>query len=384
MPGVPRQLAEHTLNVDPTYKPVKQFLRRFNEERRKAIGEEVARLLAAGFIVEVFHPEWLANPVLVLKKNGTWRMCVDYTDLNKACPADPFAIGEEVARLLAAGFIVEVFHPEWLANPVLVLKKNGTWRMCVDYTDLNKACPADPFALPRIDQIIDATAGCERLSFLDEYSGYHQIKMAVKDQEKTTFITPFGAFCYVSMPFGLKSAQATYQRCVQNCLHKQIGRNVHAYVDDIVVKSREKETLIDDLRETFDNLRTYKMTFITPFGAFCYVSMPFGLKSAQATYQRCVQNCLHKQIGRNVHAYVDDIVVKSREKETLIDDLRETFDNLRTYKMMLNPDKCVFGVPANPPVLAAPVDKEPLLLYVAANVRAVSVAIGFSSVQQGN
>ena len=105
------------------------------------------------------------------------------------------AIGEEVARLLAAGFIVEVFHPEWLANPVLVLKKNGTWRMCVDYTDLNKACPADPFALPRIDQIIDATAGCERLCFLDAYSGYHQIKMAVKDQEKTTFITPFGAFC---------------------------------------------------------------------------------------------------------------------------------------------------------------------------------------------
>ena len=80
--------------------------------------------------------------------------------------------------------------------------------------------------------------------------------MAVKDQEKTTFITPFRAFCYVSMPFGLKSAQATYQWCVQNCLHSQIGRNVHAYVDDIVVKSREKETLISDLRETFDNLRS--------------------------------------------------------------------------------------------------------------------------------
>ena len=89
MPGVPREIAEHTLNVDPKFKPVRQFLRRFNEERRKAIGEEVARLLAAGFIVEVFHPEWLANPVLVLKKNGTWRMCVDYTDLNKACPANP-------------------------------------------------------------------------------------------------------------------------------------------------------------------------------------------------------------------------------------------------------------------------------------------------------
>src|SRR6266496_3112798 len=89
-----------------------------------------------------------------------------------------------------------------------------------------------------------------------------------------------------------------------------------------------------------------KTAFITPFGAFCYVSMPFGLKSAQATYQRCVQNCLHDRIGHNVHAYVDDIIVKSRKKETLIDDLQETFNNLWVYKMMLNPAKCVFGVPA--------------------------------------
>src|SRR6266496_4545817 len=89
-----------------------------------------------------------------------------------------------------------------------------------------------------------------------------------------------------------------------------------------------------------------KTAFITPFGAFYYVSMPFGLKSSQATYQRCVPNCLHGQIGCNVHAYVDDIVVKSRKKETLIEDLKETFDNLWVYKMMLNPSKCVFGVPA--------------------------------------
>ena len=74
--------------------------------------------------------------------------------------------------------------------------------------------------------------------------------------------------------------------------------------------------------------------------------MPFGLKSAPTTYQRCVQNCLHYQIGRNVHAYVDDIFVKSRKKETLKDDLKVTFDNLRIYMMMLNPAKCVFGVPA--------------------------------------
>ena len=78
-------------------------------------------------------------------------------------------IGEEIARLLATGFIMEVFFPEWLANPVLVLKKNKQWRMCIDYTSLNKACPKDPFALPRIDQVIDSTAGCELLSCLDAY-----------------------------------------------------------------------------------------------------------------------------------------------------------------------------------------------------------------------
>src|SRR4051794_31721698 len=92
MPGVPRELVEHHLNIDPKLKLVKQFLGRFNDERRNAIGEEIARLLAAGFIREVFYPEWLATPVLVLKKNGTWRMCIDYTDLNKASPKDPFAL----------------------------------------------------------------------------------------------------------------------------------------------------------------------------------------------------------------------------------------------------------------------------------------------------
>src|SRR3954465_15466963 len=154
---------------------------------------------------------------------------------------------------------MEVFHPQWLANPVLVLKKNGTWHMCIDYTDLNKACPKDPFALPRIDQIIDSTAGCELLCFLDAYFGYHQIKMALEDQEKTAFITPFGIFCYTSMPFDLKNAGATYQRTVQNCLKEQIGRNVHAYVDNIVIKSQLAVSLISDLQETFKNLHTYQM-----------------------------------------------------------------------------------------------------------------------------
>jgi hypothetical protein len=102
-------------------------------------------------------------------------------------------------------------------------------------------------------------AGCELLCFLDAYSGYHQIRMKVEDQDKTSFITPFGAFCYIMMPFGLKNVGGTYQRCIQECMHEQIGCNVHAYVDDIVVKSQKSQDLISDLQETFTNLRRYKM-----------------------------------------------------------------------------------------------------------------------------
>jgi len=200
MPGIPREVTEHSLDIRASSKPVKQRLRRFDEEKRRAIGEEI-------------H------------------------------------------KLLAAGFIKEVFHPEWLANPVLVKKKNGKWRMCVDYTSLNKACPKNPFPLPRIDQIVDSTASCETLSFLDAYSGYHQIRMKESDQLATSFITPFGMFCYVTKPFGLKNAGATHQQCMLQVFGDLIGKTVEAYIDDIVVKSRKASGLVADLDETFRCLR---------------------------------------------------------------------------------------------------------------------------------
>jgi hypothetical protein len=116
--------------------------------------------------------------------------------------------------------------------------------MCVDYTDLNKHCPKDPFGLPRIDQVIDSTVGCDLLCFLGCYSGYHQIAIKEEDQEKTVFITPFGAYCYTTMSFGLKNAGATYQRAIQACFKRQLNNNVEAYVDDVVVKTRNSNTLI--------------------------------------------------------------------------------------------------------------------------------------------
>jgi hypothetical protein len=200
MLGIPRDVAEHSLDIRAGARPVKQTLRRFDEEKRRAIGEEI-------------H------------------------------------------KLLAVGFIKEVFHPEWLANPVLVRKKDGKWRMCVDYTGLNKACPKVPYPLPRIDQIVDSTAGCETLSFLDAYSSYHQIKMKEFDQLVTSFITPFGMYCYTTMTFGLRNAGATYQRCMNHVFGEHIGRMVEAYVDDIVVKMKRASDLLSDLETTFKCLR---------------------------------------------------------------------------------------------------------------------------------
>jgi hypothetical protein len=104
--------------------------------------------------------------------------------------------------------------------------------------------------LPRIDQVINSTAGCDLLRFLDCYSGYHQIAIKEEDQEKTAFITPFGAYCYTTMSFGLKNAGATYQRAIQACFKRQLNKNVGAYMDDVVVKTRNSNTLIADLEET--------------------------------------------------------------------------------------------------------------------------------------
>jgi hypothetical protein len=157
-----------------------------------------------------------------------------------------------------ACFIKEVYHPEWLANPVLVLKNNNLeLRMCVDYTDLNKHYLKDPFTLPYIEQVIDSTAGCVLLSFLDCYSGYHQIALKEKDQIKMVFITPFGAYAYTTMSFGLKNAGATYQRAIQMCLTDKLHRNVEAYVDDVVIKTKSHDEFIADLEETFNNLRQF-------------------------------------------------------------------------------------------------------------------------------
>jgi hypothetical protein len=167
----------------------------------------------------------------------------------------------EVNKLLKVRFIRPVDYPSWIANPVLVEKTDKFWRMCINYTSLNKACPKDEYPLPHIYQIVDSMASCELLSFLDAYSDYHQISLTIDDEEKIVFITLFGIFYYSKMAFRLKNEGATYQKCVHTVLEGQIRWNVEAYIDDIVVKSKKHEDLLDDLKETFDNLCKFKMLF---------------------------------------------------------------------------------------------------------------------------
>ena len=169
------------------------------------------------------------------------------------------AIKDEVQKLMAAKFIQEVYYPDWLANVVMVKKANGKWRMCVDFTDLNKACPKNSYPLPHIDQLVDSTAGHKLLSVMDAFLGYNQIRMDETDQEKTSFVTSQGLFYYEVMPFGLKNAGATYQRLVNHMFHPQIGRNVEVSVDDMLVKSLDEGKHLDDLQETFNTLRPYNM-----------------------------------------------------------------------------------------------------------------------------
>ena len=164
MPGLDPGLVAHTLNVDPEAKPMAQPAR-------------------------IFHTEIEGQIV------------------------------KEVQKLLAAGFIKPIQHPRWLSNIVPVKKKNGQIRCCVDFRNLNKACPKDEFPLPNMDLLIDSAAGSAMFSFMDGFSGYNQIRMAPKDAEKTTFRTPMSNFYYTVLPFGLKNAGATYQQAMTAIFH---------------------------------------------------------------------------------------------------------------------------------------------------------------------
>ncbi|KAI0522352.1 hypothetical protein KFK09_004731 [Dendrobium nobile] len=332
MPGISPEVIVHSLNANPTCKPVIQKKRSFAPERQEAIEKEVDKLLEAGFIREVHYPTWLANVVMVKKTNGAWRMCVDYTDLNKACPKD---------------------------------------------------C----FPLPRIDQLVDATSGHQMLSFMDAYSGYNQIRMNPVDEEATAFQTDRGLYCYQVMPFGLKNAGATYQRLMNKVFKDLIGHTMEVYVDDMLVKSFEKSQHISDLEQCFCLLRFYNMRLNPSKCAFGVASGKFlgfmvtnrgieanpekikalrdmvpprNIKDVQRLNGRIA--ALSRFLARSGDRYLPFFKILRGARSSgfqWTDECQEAFEQLRTYL-------------ASPPLLSKPVPGERLYLYLAISTQAIS------------
>ncbi|XP_059436632.1 uncharacterized protein LOC132169649 [Corylus avellana] len=331
MPGIDPKDIVHHLNINPEVKPVKQKRRKFAPNRN-------------------------------------------------------MAIAEEVDKLLKAQFIEEAHYPDWLSNVVIVKKSSGKWRMCVDFTDLNKACPKDSFPLPHISSLVDATTGYELLSFMDAFSSYNKIFMHPFDQEKTAFITDRGLYCYKVMPFGLKNAGATYQRLVNRMFQEQIGKNMEVYVDDILVKSKLQIDHVTDLQEAFKTLKRFKMklnptkcAFEVSSGKFlCYMVSSRGI---EANLEK-IQAVLDMQSPKNIKqvqqltgrvAALNRFISRSTDKcLPFFKILRKAFKWSEEYEQAFEQLKKYL---ASPPLLSRAIPGEVLYLYLAVSSTAVSTTL---------
>ncbi|RZK27622.1 MAG: RNA-directed DNA polymerase, partial [Hymenobacter sp.] len=294
-------------------------------------------------------------------------------------------VNEEVDRLLKSGLIREVKYPDWLANTVVVKKKNGKWRVCVDYTDLNKACPKDSFPLPHIERLVEATACHKVLSFMDAFSGYNQILMHPNDQEKTAFTTDKGIYCYKVMPFGLKNAGATYQRLVNKMFADKIGTTMEVYIDDMSVKSLRETDHVSHLEECFKVLNSYQMklnpskcTFGVSSGKFCgYMVTQRGIEANPNKIQ-ALKNLPSPRNKREIQRLTGRVAALSRFISRSTDKCLPFYKLLRGNKKFEWTEKCEEAFEqlkqylAEPLTLAKPEVGETLYLYVAVSHTAVS------------
>ena len=298
------------------------------------------------------------------------------------------AVKEEVTKLKKAGAIKEVFYPEWLANIVVVKKKNGKWRVCIDFTDLNKACPKDPFPMPRIDRLVDSTVGHPRMSFLDAFQGYHQIPLAAEDQEKTAFVTPIGNYHYKVMPFGLKNAGSTYQRMMTRMFEQQMGKSIEVYIDDMVVKRKLVTNHVRDLDDVFRILRKYRLRLNASKCSFGVGSRKF--LGYMVTHKGIEVNL--DQI-RAIHSLQPPWNPKEVQKLTgmiaaLNRFISHSGDRCRPFFLLLNKwkgfewtEECALAFQqlkeylARPPIMSSPEVDEVLFAYIAVAFHAVSLVL---------
>ncbi|XP_025625375.1 uncharacterized protein [Arachis hypogaea] len=333
MPGIDPALMSHRLAVDPKAKPVAQRRRKISPDR----AAEVKR---------------------------------------------------QVKSLLEVNFIRELPYTTWLANVVPVKKSNGKWRMCVDYTDLNKACPKDAFPLPNIDGLVDAASGHRYLSFMDAYSGYNQIPMHRPDEEKTAFITPEGTYCYTIMPFGLKNAGATYQRLVNKIFQNLSGTKLEVYIDDMLAKTKSGEQLISDLELILNTLRKHQMR-LNPikcaFGmeAGKFLGFMITQRGVEANPKKC-RAILEMTSPRNlndIQKLTGRLTALSRFLGASAQKAIPFFKLIKKGTPFIWEESCEEAfqhfkkVLSEPPVLAKPQTRETLYLYLSITEEALAAAL---------
>ncbi|KAL0434641.1 UNVERIFIED_CONTAM: Polyprotein P3 [Sesamum radiatum] len=331
--GIDPEVIVHRLNVDPQARPIKQKKRAFGVERNQVIEEEVSKLLKAGYVSEI-----------------------QYTS--------------------------------WLSNMVIIPKASGKWRMCTDFTNLNKACPKDPYHLPRIDLLVDSIGGCA-LFMMDAYQSYHQIFMAEEDMDKTSFITEKGVYCYNVMPFGLKNAGAPYQRLVNRMFKKLIGSTMEVYDDDMLVKSRKERDHLQDLGKAFSIMRTFgmklnltKCTFGVRGGKFLgYLVSERRIEANSEKIEAIMQIPSPKTI-KDVQKLTGKIASLNRFIARSADRNLPFFKILRQVKNFEWSEECEKALKelkvylATPPLLANPMVGETLYVYLAVSIKCSKLGLG--------
>ncbi|KAG9454307.1 hypothetical protein H6P81_007211 [Aristolochia fimbriata] len=333
MPGLNPRVAVHKLAVHPSVRPIKQSQQRF-------------------------------RPELVPK------------------------IEKEVDKLIAANFIREVKYPSWIANIVPVKKKTSQIRVCVDFRDLNKAWPKDDFPLPITELMVDATTGHEALSLMDGSSGYNQIRMDPKDEELTAFRTPKGIFCYKVMSFGLKNAGTTYQRAMQNIFDDFLHKRVECYVDDLVVKTKQRPDHLLDLRAVFERLRRFQLKMnplkcafgVTSGKILGFIIHHRGIEIDQSKIDAIQKMSEPRNVSElkslqghlaYIRWFISNPAGRCQPFSCLLkkgtpfewdDSCRNAFNNIKAYL-------------TKPPVLVAPIVDKRLLLYIAAQEKSVGALL---------
>ena len=260
--------------------------------------------------------------------------------------------------------------------------------VCVDFTDLNKTCPKNPFLMPRIDQLVNATVDHPRMSFLDAFQEYHQTPLALDDQEKIAFVTPVGNYHYKVMPFGLKNAGSTYQQMMTKMFEPQLSKNVEVYIDDMVVKSKLVSKLVGDLTNIYKILREHKLrlnaskcSFGVGSGKFLGYMVTYRGIKVNPDQIKVINNLQPPRNPKEIQKLTGMMAALSWFISRSADKCRPFFLSLHKWKEFEWSDECVVAFQqlkqylSRPPIMSSLVVDEVLFAYIAVALYAISFVL---------